>query len=69
METYKNYPIEEFRTILEDLLQVNNKMTITQIAKSVNRSFPTISKQIVKLERKELVKTEKIGNRKFVSLI
>lgn len=68
LETYSSYPIEEFKAIVEDLLQVNNKMTITQIAKTVNRSLSTVSDQIIKLENSGIVKTERVGNKKFVKL-
>ena len=67
--SYQRFPIEEFETKIHELLRINKKLTISQIAKLMKRSPTTISEQITKLESRKAVKTERIGNKRLVELI
>jgi len=68
LSSYRNYSLEEFRKIIDDTLQINDKLTIIQISKILNRAPSTVSDQITKLENNKFVKTERIGNKRYTSL-
>lgn len=68
LESYKRFGSGEFEIELRKLIECKGELTITQIARMFNRTSTTISDHIRKLENKGLIKTEMVGNKRFVSL-
>ncbi len=66
LSSYTSHPLNELEVIIYELLQTTDKFTITQLSRLLNKSPTTISEQITKLEKSGKIRTERIGNRRFV---